>query len=161
MNTYVLIPFPLWFMEHARHHSRGGRSRSARFLDRRGFSTDPDLRSWNSETRRDAWARLGPFRTPIYPARVTNADLLRAAREANACMNCAVSLADRRRGAQFCGDACRKAFWRVVRDKRPRSPYRGGTVKIRKRTLKNWCPVCNSYQPDNHPQPCKPPAAKA
>lgn len=168
MNAYVLVPFPLWFMEHARHHSRGGRTRSERFSDRRGMYKDPDLTSSNSQARFTAWKNVGPFRKPIYPGRVTNADVLRAAREANLCMNCGDSLAKLRKDAIFCDGICRKRFYRAVdsprtrvnagdvRDKGTRSPnMRGRKVKLRKRQLKNWCPVCQKYQPQNHPQPCR------
>jgi hypothetical protein len=145
MNAYVWIPVPLWFMEHARHHCKGGRSRSERFLDRRGMGVLQDL---EFELR-------APFKKSIYPARATNADLIRMAREDNACMNCSASLKDRRRGAQFCSDACKKRFWRaLVPDKRPRSLEGEKKLKIRKRPLKNWCPVCQKYQPESHPQPC-------
>jgi hypothetical protein len=149
VNAYLWIPVPLWFMEHARHRCRGGRSRSERFLDRRGMGVRQDL---EFELR-------APFKKSIYPARATNADLIRMAREDNACMNCSASLKDRRRGAQFCSDACKKRFWRaLVPDKCVGSLRVRGKekVKIRKRALKNWCPGCQKYQLQNHPQPCKP-----
>lgn len=158
MNAYVWIPVPLWFMDHVRHHCKGGRTRSARFMDRRAYVVDSDLNSKKAAIRYSAWRFLGPFRKPIYPARVTEMDLRQLKKRAQICLACGASLADRQRGIQFCDQVCKRRHYReFVPVSKPRSlNMRGKKLKKpRKRALTNWCPVCKSYQPQNHPQPCK------
>ena len=119
-DFYAPRPDPLGFMKWARHHSRGGRARNERFMDRRGYVDNPELRSSNDEIRNAAWANLGPFNTPIYPVRVTEADLLLREKSERRCCVCQKSLADKRLNAAYCSDRCRM---RDVRANATRSLY--------------------------------------
>jgi hypothetical protein len=117
LDLYVSRPDPLGFMRWARHHSRGGRPRNERFMDRRRYVLNPELQSTNN-VREAAWANLGPFHTPIYPGRVTNEDMLRREKEERQCCVCSSSLVDKRLDSTYCSDRCRK---RDVRANGPRS----------------------------------------
>lgn len=167
----------LWFMTWARHHCRGGRTRSERFADRRGLISDPDmhkdLHHRDSRVRTDAWANVGPFHKPIYPRGVPDFY------PENGCRWCGASLKDKRADSVFCGQAHRRAFVRagLVLDNGVGSADTRGKVRIellpidlahvmraeasgakeldiRRRAYTNWCPECRSYQPQNHGQPC-------
>ena len=141
---YEIVEDPLAFMKWARHHSRGGRSRSARYLDRRGFVHNPELRSPVSGVREAAWAELGPFKPTIYPARVTNADMLHREKSERACAVCGESLADKRTDSLYCSDRCRK---RDVRANGTRSLQRGShmALPLKREIVLRWCPACGVH----------------
>jgi hypothetical protein len=134
---FVVVTSPLDFMEWARHHCKGGRSRSERFMDRRTwreiFRNNPELSHPNAEVRNYSGPTVlgthnhAAVRTPIYPGRATNASLLRASRVANVCLNCGLSLAGKRLDARYCSDKCKKQLQRAasVPANRTRSRYIG------------------------------------
>jgi len=180
-DAYSYWPNPLGFMERARYHSREGRTASERYMDRRRFVNNPRLQSENYHERMDAWAKLGKFKTIVYPARATakgTRDYLDAERE---CAVCGKSLRGFRVNAQFCSDKCRKnpVFMRIVRDnevpsllkreflmtaneltnpvdrayaeRAERAPRVRAYIMPRREKL-NFCPACRSYQFDSHSQ---------
>lgn len=137
-DFYVGIPDPLGFMRWARHHCKGGRSRSARHMDRRAFVNNPELQSPNSDVRHVAWSQLGPFNTPVYPHRGTDEGVQERTRADQMCHWCGRSLRGKRLGAMYCSDAHRK---RHVRDNEARSVYMGKVME--KKMI--WCPVCREF----------------
>jgi hypothetical protein len=145
LQEYSLIDDPLGFMRWARHHSRGGRSRSARFMDRRGWDHSPDFHDKNAEVRSAAFAGRGPTKKPIYPARVTNAAILHREKSERFCA-CGASLADKRTDSQYCSDRCRK---RDVRANGTRSQYMRGeenmALPLKREIILRWCPACGVH----------------
>jgi hypothetical protein len=112
-DLYEMRVDPLGFMYFARHHCRGGRTRSERFMDRRGYVYWDDLNSPQSDVRHEAWALMGPFRKPIYPGRATNKGIRQAGKKSQVCLQCGHSLAGKRKGAKFCDQVCKKRYWRA------------------------------------------------